>query len=230
MPGGTALGTGGFQPAGRGVAAPMAGNRLPTAPRERKPALAALAVLLILAGALATMTLVTRSGNRVSVIEMKSTVAAGVQITDNDLQEAQVAEDPGLHYVLWSQKPQIVGKSYGSTLFGGSVLVKEMLVAQPMTLKPGEVMLGLLFKDGQYPAKQLQRDNVVELWAPVATSTSGGSANNQAGPIQKIATGRIIDIPETGQTLGLTLAVAETDASKILSAGNTLQVLLAGSS
>ncbi|NUR27045.1 MAG: hypothetical protein HOV83_14575, partial [Catenulispora sp.] len=42
-------------------------TRLPTAPRERKPALAALAVLLILAGALATVLLVNRSGHRISV-------------------------------------------------------------------------------------------------------------------------------------------------------------------
>lgn len=41
---------------------PTMGERLPSPPRERKPALAALAVLLILVGALGATMLVLRAG------------------------------------------------------------------------------------------------------------------------------------------------------------------------
>ena len=47
-----------------------AGRRLPSAPRERKPALAALAVLLIVGCALGTGLLVVQSGKRVAAIEV----------------------------------------------------------------------------------------------------------------------------------------------------------------
>src|SRR5688500_13092246 len=56
------------------------GQRLPAAPRERKPALAALAVLLILGGALTSAYLVMASGQRVAAIRIAQPVAAGQRI------------------------------------------------------------------------------------------------------------------------------------------------------
>src|SRR6476660_6119239 len=94
-----------------------AGNRLPTAPRERKPALAALAVLLILAGALATMLLVTRSGNRVDVVMMKTTLTVGQQIDANrDLTAVSVAAANNIPYILWDQRNQLTGATTYNTL------------------------------------------------------------------------------------------------------------------
>ena len=55
-----------------------ASRKLPVPPRERKPALAALAILLILGGALAATTLlVLRSGDRVSAIGIVRQIGAG---------------------------------------------------------------------------------------------------------------------------------------------------------
>ena len=103
--GGNTASAGAYQPGGM---PPAVGNRLPTARRERKPALAALAVLLILAGALATMVLVNRSGNRISAVMMTRTVAAGTKIQRTDMTEVRVAADNNIHYVLLSQVDRLV--------------------------------------------------------------------------------------------------------------------------
>ena len=76
-------------------------------PRERKPALAALAVLLILGGALATTLLVLRSGDRISAIRITQQVGAGQQFTAEALEEVQIA-DTGLDFVSWSQRREVV--------------------------------------------------------------------------------------------------------------------------
>src|SRR4051812_18129781 len=73
-------------------------QRLPVPPRERKPALAALAVLLIVCGALASAYLVMASGQRVSAIQISQPVAAGQQIPAGALQEIQIG-NTGISYI-----------------------------------------------------------------------------------------------------------------------------------
>src|ERR671915_2342757 len=74
------------------------GQRLPVPPRERKPALAALAVLLILGGALTSAYLVMASGQRVSAIRVAQPVAAGQRIPLGALQEVQIG-NTGIDYI-----------------------------------------------------------------------------------------------------------------------------------
>ena len=218
--GGATASVGAFQGGGHSAAV---GSRLPTAPRERKHALAALAVLLILAGALATMILVNRSGNRVSVIEMTHTVAAGTKIQPGDMTEVRVAADNNLHYILFSQADQVAGSYAGTTLVAGSVLVSEMLASQQQqALKNGEAMIGYLFREGQYPVNQLQPGDVVELWQTNGSS-SGGTANgnNSAGgnqgnqgtaqnyPQKPLCLATILAATRSGDALDLTLKVPD---------------------
>src|SRR4051812_50126689 len=68
-----------------------AGRRAPSAPRERKPALAILAVLLIVGGALAAGTLVIKSGHRVGAVEGTPGIPPGGQIPASGLPRGQGA-------------------------------------------------------------------------------------------------------------------------------------------
>jgi ferric-dicitrate binding protein FerR (iron transport regulator) len=77
--------------------------RLPSAPRERKPALAALALLLVVVGVLAAVYLQIQARNEVGVIQISKEVAQGQQITPADVSEVMVAQNSGINYVLWSQ-------------------------------------------------------------------------------------------------------------------------------
>src|SRR6266849_3057112 len=68
-----------------------AGRRVPRAPRERKPVLAALAVLLILGGALGAGLLVIQGSKRVAAIEISQPVGAGQRIPVTAMQPVQIA-------------------------------------------------------------------------------------------------------------------------------------------
>src|SRR5918996_250106 len=81
--------------AAAGLSGP-ASRKLPVPPRERKPALAALAVLLILGGALATTLLVLNSGDRVSAIRVTQQIGAGQKFTTQALEEVKIAAESGV--------------------------------------------------------------------------------------------------------------------------------------
>jgi hypothetical protein len=141
--------------AGRGPVSPTgapAGNRLPHAPRERKPALAALAVLLILGGALVSTSLVLSSGDTVSAIAMARDVQPGQQISRADLREVKVAENGGLQFVRWTPgNVTAVTKAYARVpLVKGSLLHTSQATGHSM-LENGKVAVGLTLKPGQFP-------------------------------------------------------------------------------
>lgn len=132
--------------------APGGGERLPMATRERKPALAALAVLLILVGALGATVMVMRAGNKISVVKVDQTVSIGDRIPSSALREVMVSDDSGADFVLWKQRGDLEKNYRASTnIVAGSVLVKQMITPQSNVLQPGKSLIGLSLKPGQYP-------------------------------------------------------------------------------
>src|SRR5262245_33319022 len=67
------------------------GNRMPAPPRQRRPALAAIAVLLIVGGALVAGLLAIRMDSRVQVIAVSHTLEPGHRITAKDLVARTIA-------------------------------------------------------------------------------------------------------------------------------------------
>ncbi|WP_328465098.1 hypothetical protein [Streptomyces sp. NBC_00448] len=128
-------------------------GRLPVAPRERKPALAALAVLLILVGALGATVMVLRAGNKVSVVEVMDDVAVGDKIPASAMQEVMVADGTGVDYIRWDQREQVISQWRAATnLTKGSVLVRSMISQNSNVLAPGKTLVGLSLKAGQFPS------------------------------------------------------------------------------
>jgi hypothetical protein len=127
-----------------------AGRRLPSAPRERKPALAALAVLLILGCALGTGFLVIQSGKRVAAIEISQPIGNGQQIPLSAMTEVQIASNTGLSYVPWDQASQ-VARYYAATGIPAGTLLTSSMVAATNTSTRGRDVEGLALKDGQLP-------------------------------------------------------------------------------
>ncbi|WP_198679491.1 hypothetical protein [Thermomonospora amylolytica] len=147
------------------------GQRLPVPPRERKPALAALAVLLILGGALASAYLVMASGQRVSAIQIAHPVAPGQRIPASALREVQIG-DTGIEYVRWSERHRV------TTAYAAVPLVEGALLTNAMTTPGddaalGRVEVGLALKPGQLPADGLDPGTRVALYA-VAGGQGGG--------------------------------------------------------
>ncbi|EPD55780.1 MULTISPECIES: hypothetical protein [Streptomyces] len=164
--------------AGRSAAPaqPSVGDRLPTPPRERKPALAALAVLLILVGALGATMLVLRAGDRIEVIKLTGTVQAGESITDDKITSVMVSEDSGAEFVPWSQRETLKGLQAKSTLYGGTVLVGQMFSTKS-AVQQGKATVGVSLKEGQYP-NNIKPGDTVAVYR--VSSSSGGGSNSSS--------------------------------------------------
>ncbi|MBE1590230.1 hypothetical protein ACFPOI_04285 [Nonomuraea angiospora] len=151
--------------AAAGLSGP-ASRKLPVPPRERKPALAALAVLLILGGALATTLLVLRSGDRVSAIRVTQQVGAGQKFTAQMLEEVQIAADSGVDYVSWSERGKVENSFATVTILPGTLFTSRMGVKQSSELGPGKATVGLALKPGQMPAGVEAGDRVQVIYVP----------------------------------------------------------------
>jgi len=125
-------------------------RRPPQVARERKPALAALALLLIVGGALGAAYLVLQNGHRVAAIEVTEQLGAGQQIPLTALREVDIATSGGLSYVPWSAAGQ-VSRFFAATGIPPGTLLTNSMVAQVNGLASGKSVVGLALKDGQLP-------------------------------------------------------------------------------
>jgi hypothetical protein len=183
-----------------------AGRRLPSAPRERKPTLAALAVLLILGGALGAGFLVLQSGKRVAAIEISQQIGAGQQIPLTAMQEIQVASGTGLRYVPWNEASQVARFYAGAAIPPGTLLTTAMVV-RANEVTTGKDVLGLALKDGQWPS-QLAAGDHVTIYAVSGTSGAGCPATGGAA----LSTNAIVLYTSSGAS-GTSAGGAATDVT-----------------
>jgi hypothetical protein len=162
-----------------------ASRRAPRAARERKPGLAALALLLIVGGALGATYLVVQNGHRVAAIEITQQLGAGQQIPVSALREVQIAPGGGLGYVPWSEASQ-VSQFYAATGIPQGTLLTSQMVARTNNLAAGRAVVGLALKDGQLP-DGLQVGDRVNIYE---VSDAAQSCPGQAGSV--LATNAIV--------------------------------------
>lgn len=152
-----------------------ASRRLPVPPRERRPALAALAVLLVLGGALATTLIVLRTGDRVSAIRIVQQVGAGQPVPPEAMEEVQIA-DTGVAYVAWRHRAEVAKTFAKVTLLPGTLLTEQMVSRASEELGPGKAIVGLALKAGQAPVGLAKGDRVQVIHVPAAR---GGNATGR---------------------------------------------------
>ena len=210
------------------------GRRMPSAPRERKPALAALAVLLVALGAVAAGLLVINAGHRVAAVEIVQQVGQGEQIPASAIREVEISSDSGLDYVAWQYAGRVAGV-YAATEIPAGTLLTEAMTSSTNNLAAGKVEVGLSLKAGQVPGNLLIGDTV-EAFSVGTGSGCGTSANaNSASTGVPIATGTVASLSgsasETGNNAGVTLAVSSADAGTLAcyaSAGDVAITLMPG--
>ena len=222
------------------------GRRMPSAPRERKPALAALAVLLVALGAVAAGYLVINAGHRVGAVEITQQVGQGQRIPASAIKEVEIASNSGINYVAWQYANRVAGVYAAVQIPAGTLLTPAMTTATN-NLAAGKVQVGLSLKPGQAPANLLIGQSVeafgvgtgsgcaaaAALGGGGAGGTGGGSG---AGPGVPITTGVIASVvgstASNGSTAAVTLAVPDADAGVLAcyaSAGDVAIALTPGS-
>jgi hypothetical protein len=168
-------------------AQPSVGDRLPTPPRERKPALAALAVLLILVGALGATMLVLQAGDRIEVVKVTEAIPAGGSVSTSNTTSVMVAKDDSIHYVEWSQLDQLKKLKAVSAIPAGVVAVGEMF-GDEAGVAAGKATVGLSLKAGQYPTGIKQGDTV----AAYRVSSASGSSNSNSNSSSSASSNSVI--------------------------------------
>jgi hypothetical protein len=221
------------------------GRRMPSAPRERKPALAAVAILLVALGAASAGYLVLNAGHRVGAVEITQAVGQGQQIPASAIKEVQINSDTDVHYVAWQFASRVTGVFAAVQIPAGTLLTREMTEAAS-NLTAGKVEVGLSLKPGQAPTNLLIGQTVRAF--PVGTGSGcasggngGGGANGANGtgggtgatatPGEPITTGTIVSVSGTtttnGSTAAVTLAVPETDAGVLACYASAQDVAIA---
>jgi hypothetical protein len=213
---------------GRGSAsAQPVGERLPSAPRERKPALAALAVLLILVGALGATVLVLRAGDRIEVIKITQDVTAGKPVPTSAMESVMVAEDSGVDYVKYDQRELLDDYRATSDIVKGSLLVGPMLTEKSKGLPDGKVLVGLSLTSGQYPQDLAAGDAVAAY--RVSDTENKGSSSGTAGASGGTAGGNTLLVEQAkvqtvGSTGGDSIGSADYPVSILVDQGDAAAV------
>ncbi|MFC8140212.1 hypothetical protein ACFUKV_00340 [Streptomyces paradoxus] len=217
-------------------AQPSVGDRLPTPPRERKPALAALAVLLILVGALGATMLVLQAGDRIEVVKVTKEVQAGESLTDSDVTSVMVAKDDNIHYIEWTQLDAIKTYKAKSTIYAGTLAVGEMF-AKKASLPAGKAAVGLALKEGTYPA-DIKAGDVVSAYRVGSTGSGSSSSEGNNGSSGTSSGGALVDDARVNSVaadddatvstgnLSLTLLVDQADAAALASAAAANEVAI----
>ncbi len=210
------------------------GRRLPSAPRERKPALAALAVLLVALGAVAAGLLVINAGHRVGAVEIVQEVGEGQQIPASAIREVEISSDTGLDYVAWQYASRVAGV-YAATQIPAGTLLTQAMTSSTNNLAVGKVEVGLSLKAGQVPGNLVIGDTVAAFSVGTGSGCGTSGNNNNGGVSVPIATGTIANVTgsadSSGNTAGVTLAVPSADAGVLAcyaSAGDVAITLMPG--
>jgi hypothetical protein len=191
------------------------GRRLPSAPRERKPALAALAVLLILGGALGAGLLVIQGSKRVAAIEISQPVGAGQRIPVTAMQPVQIAAGSGLAYVPWDEASQVARFFTVSAIPQGTLLTRQM-VATSGTPVSGKAVLGLALKDGQLPHGLQDGDHIDIYQVSDAQETCpGGSGGALAADAIVLAIGTPATTSGSSAIADVEVALNPSDAGPV---------------
>jgi len=167
------------------------GSDRPSPPRRRRPALAALAVLLIVGGAALAGLLALRLDSRTPVLVMAQDVPAGAQITEDVLTTANVAGDD-LHVVPKSQINEVLG-TYTTTPLTQGQLLETSGLTQAEPISDDRAQVGISLEAGHAPGS-LRSGDLVRL-VRIGDGNSAPTA---------IATGLILrtDVDTSGGSLG----------------------------
>ena len=151
---------------------PANANRLPVT-RERRPALAALAVILILLGAAGSALIALQSGSREGYLTVSKSVQPGQQLSRGDFGRGSIAGDTrGL--IKASRLSEFVGHYARTRLYKDQYLTTDMLTKTAEVPSRGAVV-GVSLETGRVPSDGLEVDDVVQVIEVPSTTNDGSS-------------------------------------------------------
>jgi hypothetical protein len=212
----------------RGSAKAPGSNRLP-ASRERRPALAALAVILILLGAAGSALIALRSGDRQDFVAIDAqSLPPGHKITKGDLARGDLAGATG-QLVLWSDLDQVLDHYTTSWLYKGQFVTPESVTKDTKPLIPAAgALVGVSLEAGRAPSEPITPGDIVQVvQVPAANQAGGVSSVLVAAAEVTSSAGAITDSKTNANTtLNVTILVSTTKSRAVAAAAAAKTLVL----
>ena len=212
----------------RGSGKAPGSSRLP-ASRERRLALAALAVILILLGAAGSALIALRSGDRQDFVAIDAqSLPPGHKITKGDLARGDLAGATG-QLVLWSDIDQVVDHYTTSWLYKGQFVTPESVTKDTKPLIPAAgALVGVSLEAGRAPSEPIAPGDIVQVvQVPAANQAGGVSSVLVAAAEVTSSVGAITDSKTSANTtLNVTILVSTTKSRAVAAAAAAKTLVL----
>lgn len=191
-------------------------GRLPAPVRDRRPALAALALLLVLGGALTSALIAYRSGDRVDVLVAREDIEVGQIMSAADFSVARVAAD-GAASIPADAIQNFVGTSASGRVPAGTMLNRSMFLAVQTVQPLRTVQVGVVLGANQYPPGGVRAGDVVRVF--LVPRDAGGAVQ---GSVLLDAV-RVASVEQSvgGEGIRVSLLVPEGPATPVVIAAAT---------
>lgn len=196
-------------------------GRLPAPVRDRRPALAALAVLLILGGALASALVAYRSGGRVDVLVARRDIPIGQLVGPADFGVARVAAD-GAAVVEAAAVGNFTGAA-ATTRIPAGTLINRTMFARGSVIPAKAIVVGVVLSAQQRPAAGLRAGDVVRVYAVPRDSSGVAAATLLAAAVRVAEVGTAGD---NAATVRLSLLVDGEQANGVVAAAAAGQIVV----
>jgi hypothetical protein len=178
----------------------------------------ALGSLLVMMCVLAYAYGAVRLGDRVQVLAVARSVAAGQAISALDLTQVTAAQDPGVQLVPAADVAQVVGRTAVVPLLPGTLLTRA-LIGDAAFPPVGKVTASVALKPGQYP-QGLASGTRVAVYVSANPAQNGGQAAPAASAparLQAVVLG--VDLAGDGQgATVITLLLDSADGARLAAA------------
>lgn len=202
---------------GSGKAPVTGSNRLP-ASRERRPALAALAVILILLGAAGSALIALRSGDRQDYVAISAaSIAPGHKIVKDDLARGDLAGKTG-PMIPWSDVDKVLNKYSTGWLFRGQYVTAGNVTTEP--IPAGGALVGVTLEAGRAPSMPLQPGDILQVVQVPASNQAGGASSIlvSAAKVMDVSGGISDARTNANSTLNLTILVPTSKSTAVAAA------------
>ncbi|MFB6722267.1 hypothetical protein ACFCV3_18975 [Kribbella sp. NPDC056345] len=211
---------------GTGRSAGGGANRLPNS-RERRPALAALAVILILLGAAGSALIAVNSGNREGYVAVKlKELPPGHKLDGNDFSRGDLAgaTEP---LIKWSDRDKLVGQYTTGWMYKDQYFTLRN-VTTDSPIPSGGAQVGVVLDAGRAPSGGIRQGDIVAVVrVPTASQDSVAASTIVTAALVTNASGTVVaDTGSTVSTLNVTILVPTGRVTTVAAAAASKTLVL----
>lgn len=178
--------------------------------------MAALAIVLILVGAIASALVTFSAGSREDVLVAVTDIAPGQTISEDDFTTARVGSDSAA--VIPAESLQnFVGSQAVALIPEGTVVNQQMFVTGSAIPNSGEVV-GLVLTPTQRPAEPIAPGDTIRLYQAAGAESGGSSGQVLADAV------RVVAASDAGGNLSVSVLVSADQAAGVVPAAAAGQV------